>query len=98
MFLDDRWGTGYWAGDGAPASPQGLSEACERRAAWLVVSGYADEHDDDDRDTDDSFLSRRAVHLCGWCRLDEEMPVPDEPSLQRALAGARNKSVAWRWS
>ena len=98
MFPDDRWGTGYWAGDGAPACPQGLCEACGRRAAWLVVSGYADEHDDDDRDTDDSFLSRRAVHLCGWCRLDEEMPVPDDPSLQRALAGARNKSVAWRWS
>ena len=34
MKLDDRWGTGYWASDDAPAAPEGLCDACRRRPAW----------------------------------------------------------------
>ena len=36
MYLDDRWRARYWSSDDAPAAPQGLCDACHRRAAWLI--------------------------------------------------------------
>lgn len=93
MRLDDRWGTAYWEGGEAPAAPQGLCEACGRRAAWLVVGGT----DEDGDEPAGYFLASRPVHLCGWCRLDGDRPIEKEDDLCSALAAARARSIAWRW-
>ncbi|HEY8774934.1 MAG TPA: hypothetical protein VIM33_00460 [Gaiellaceae bacterium] len=93
MRLDDRWGTRYWAGDAAPAAPQGTCEACGRRAAWLVVGG---PHEDDE-EPGEYFLASRPIYLCGWCRLETEHPMDNEGDVRRALAAARARSIAWRW-
>src|SRR5437868_8798830 len=39
MRLDDRWGTQFWTGEDAPATPEGVCAACRRRAAWLLLGG-----------------------------------------------------------
>jgi hypothetical protein len=96
MRLDDRWGTGYWSGDSAPAAPEGRCDACKRRAAWLVVGGRWDEDELDD-DEESSFLTENPVHLCGWCRLDWDGPPETPAELEQALARARQKSIAWSW-
>ena len=99
MRLDDRWGTGYWSSDPAPAAPEGLCDACKRRAAWLVVGGR-DEDDDAEDDGAAWFLAEHPVHLCGWCQLDSwdgDGPIETIAALDRALARARQKSIAWSW-
>jgi hypothetical protein len=76
------------------ASPQGVCEACGRRAAWLVVGG-TDEGDEEPG----YFLATRPIYLCGWCRLSEVgvSPVESERDVQHALAAARARSISWRW-
>jgi hypothetical protein len=96
MRLNDRWGIGYWSSDIAPAAPEGLCDACHRRAAWLVVGGRDEDDDGDDRGAA-SFLTEHPVHLCGWCRIDRDAPIETAADLDRALARARQKSVAWTW-
>jgi hypothetical protein len=91
MRLDDRWGTGYWASDDAPAAPEGLCDACRRRPAWLVIGGV--EHEAGEA----SYLERHPVQLCGWCRLEISSPPQSEQELNRILADARARSVSWRW-
>src|SRR4051794_33226606 len=61
MRLDDRWSTGYWSSDAAPAAPDGLCDACQRRAAWLVVGG---RDEGAEADGDAFFLADHPVHLC----------------------------------
>jgi hypothetical protein len=97
IWLDERWGTDYWEGDSAPAVPQGLCEACHRRAAMFDVGGYwwDDDYPRDEGEEPD-FLATRTVHLCGWCQLEPMVP-QDEAELEAALAHARQRSIAWRW-
>ena len=97
MWLDDRWGVGYWSSDAAPAVPEGLCDACKRRAAWLVVGGRWDDDDLADEDDDPSFLTQHPVHLCGWCRFEGEGPIETHADLERALNRARQRSIAWNW-
>jgi len=99
-WLDERWGTGY-RDEFGPSSI--LCEACRRRASYMYVGGWALESEDErgfplDDDDEDNYLARRRVSLCGWCRLPEDLPIEDEQTLQAALAWARARSVAWRWS
>ena len=94
MALDDRWGTGYWESDSAPAVPEGLCEACRRRAAWLTVGGPRDEGgEQEDRD----YLDGHLVHLCGWCQLDLSRRPRDQTDLDAILAEAGERSIGWRW-
>jgi hypothetical protein len=79
------------------AAPQGLCGACKRRAAWLVVGGHDEDDDADDDEGAASFLTEHPVHLCGWCRLDWDGPIETTADLDRALARARQISVAWGW-
>jgi len=97
MRLDDRWGTGYWSGDSAPAAPEGICDACKRRGAWLIVGGRYEDDDLDEGDDEPSFLMEHPVHLCGWCRLDWEKPIETTSELDQALSRARQKSIAWSW-
>lgn len=94
MRLDDRWDTGYWSSETAPAAPTGLCDACRRRAAWLTLGG-----DEDDPARSDDFLAENPVQLCGWCRLDpaEATHIRNAGDLAAALARARTRSVAWPW-
>jgi hypothetical protein len=87
MWLDDRWGTGYWSSDEAPPAPEGLCDACGRRAAWLVVGGPGGS----------DYLADHPVELCGWCRLEFSSPPENQVELDRVLARAREQSVSWRW-
>lgn len=94
MALDDRWGAGYWESDTAPAAPDGLCEACGRRAAWLTVGGSYDESEgEEDRD----YLDEHPVHLCGWCQLDLSRRPLDRAGLDAILADAGERSIGWRW-
>ncbi|MFN2472003.1 MAG: hypothetical protein ABR583_13655 [Gaiellaceae bacterium] len=89
-WLDERWDTGVW---GEFAGPGGACDACGRRAAWLDLGGI----DPDDPDSED-FLARHRIVLCGWCDLDPAwFPIEDAETLRAALAGARARSVSWRW-
>lgn len=98
MRLDDRWGSGYWSSDAAPAAPEGLCDACQRRAAWLVVGGRDDDEDDTNKEESAAaFLTEHPVHLCGWCRLDWGAPIETTADLECALARARRRSIAWSW-
>jgi hypothetical protein len=92
MWLDDRWETGFWRGDDASAAPQGLCEACRRRAAWLVVGG----NDDGFPMAEGSFIERRPVHTCARWSLEGAGAIEDEESLERALTAAGARSIAWR--
>jgi hypothetical protein len=92
IWLDDRWALGYWK-YGAPDS---LCDSCRRRAAWLVLGGYNEEWDDEPPEPDD-FLRNHPVHLCGWCKLSDEIEIDNEASLDAALADARGRGIAWQW-
>ncbi len=91
VWLDDHWSIGYWANGG---TPEGLCEACGRRAAWLVVGGRDWM---EDIEPDDSFMESHPVNLCGYCELPPG-PLETPAQLTAALAHAREHSVAWRWS
>jgi hypothetical protein len=95
MALDDRWGTGYWESDSAPPVPEGLCEACGRRAAWLTVGGTHDEDDEEDGNGD--FLDDHLVNLCGWCQLDLSRRPRNRTELDAILAEAGERSIGWRW-
>lgn len=100
MRLDERWATGYWSSADGPAVPGGRCDACTRRPAWLVVGGRWDEDDPDHPFAyEHPALDARAVHLCGWCRLEPDAgePIRDSADLERALARARARSIAWHW-
>jgi hypothetical protein len=95
MRLDDRWATGYWSGDDAPAAPAGRCESCQRRAAWLVMGGTFPHYDEEPLNY---YLADRPLYLCSWCHVDEPAgAIEDEAQLRRALASAREQSIAWRW-
>jgi hypothetical protein len=89
--LDDRWGTGVWDLGGAP---DGLCEACHRRAAWLEMGGYADDSDGDDSE---DYLATHRVLLCSWCKPSIDRPVPDAKELHDVLTDAASRSIAWSW-
>jgi hypothetical protein len=96
MRLDDRWGTEYWKSDAAPPAPDGPCDACGRRAAWLTIGGtYTDE--EIVKGSDDDYLDRHPVQLCGWCKLEFSSPPENRVELDRILALAREQSVSWRW-
>jgi hypothetical protein len=93
MALDDRWRTGYWKSENAPAAPDGPCDACGRRAAWLLVGGWGE----DEVDSAESYLADHTVKLCGWCRLDHDSRPANKDELLLALADARARSVSMRW-
>lgn len=99
MKLDDRWGTGYWDSDAAPAAPNGPCDACGRRASWLVVGGVnaEDGAGGPAGEQQGDYLAGHQVQLCGWCRLDTSTPPADRAALDRILAEARARSVSWSW-
>jgi hypothetical protein len=98
MSLDDRWETGYWSGDSAPAAPGGLCDACGRRAAWLIVGGRWGDDAPEGIYEGTSFLMENPVHLCGWCRFDpDDTPIETYHDLDHALSNARQRSVVWAW-
>ena len=96
MWLDLRWETGEWAPGDWPLDPTAVCEACGRRPAWLVV-GFHPTYDEEEPDPE-WFLGRHPVRLCGWCRLEATDSIEDAASLELALARARERSVAWRWT
>ena len=89
MALDDRWEARYWEETGIV--PGRLCGACGRRASIHVVGGRDDESEEDRADLFDD----RLVYLCGWCQLRGD--IDSAPSLDAALAEAREDSVSWRW-
>jgi hypothetical protein len=93
MKLDDRWHTGFWRSPDAPPIPEGLCDACGRRAAWLVVGGFSE----DPSDEPDDYLAQHPIYLCGWCRPDFPAPPRSRSDVELALAEARARSIAWRW-
>jgi hypothetical protein len=98
MRLDDHWETGYWSSDSAPAAPEGLCDACGRRAAWLIVGGRWDEDDPEGVYDGTSFRTENPAHLCGWCRFDsDDTPIETNEDLDHALNNARRRSIAWAW-
>lgn len=97
MWLDDRWETGYW--DELEWAPDGLCEACNRRAAWLMIGGsWVDEPEIWDEDEEPEYLDRHPVHICFWC-----MPIfdtserDDKAAIDLALVEAGRESIAWSW-
>lgn len=92
MKLDERWQLGFWASAASPPAPQGVCEACGRRAAWLVVGGI----DADDEPLEGTYLTEHPVGLCGWCRL-RSAPFGSRQELELALGEAKRHSVSWRW-
>jgi hypothetical protein len=86
--LDERWHVGWW--DEVGIYPGQPCEACGRRASIHVHGGL--EPDDE---ATGAFIESRRILLCGWCRLDG--PILDDDDIQRELARARERSVAWRW-
>ena len=98
IAIDERWGTGYWDSEGHPPVPEGLCDACGRRAAWLVVGGSwsEDEFDDDDED-DRDFLDEHPVNLCSWCYPDFSDRPRNQTELDAILADAGERSIGWRW-
>lgn len=96
VALDERWGTGYW--NGGPI-PEGLCEACGRRAAWLTLGGRdSDEEAQAFEPSDDGYyLANRSVALCGWCKVPEDFVIHDEQELSTALSSAAARSVSWSW-
>jgi hypothetical protein len=94
MALDRRWRTGFWTSADAPAVPGGPCDACGRRAALFTIGGWAEKTKND---IDRPYLADHVVQLCGWCCLDGNARPADRAELDRALATARSRSVAWRW-
>lgn len=98
IALDERWGTGYWDSDSAPPVPEGLCDACGRRAAWLVIGGsWVDEGVDDPDEDDRDFLDDHPVHLCGWCTPGFSGRPSNQAELDAILADAGEQSIGWRW-
>ncbi|MDX6622237.1 MAG: hypothetical protein QOE75_169 [Solirubrobacterales bacterium] len=99
IALDERWGTGYWDSEGHPPVPEGLCDACGRRAAWLVVGGSwsEDELDDGDEAYEPDFLDEHPVNLCSWCQLDIVSNPRTHAELDAVLTDAAERSFAWRW-
>lgn len=88
IALDDRWRVGWWDAHGIyPGRP---CDACGRRASIHVVGGP-----EDDEGVIGDYLETHPVQLCGWCEVAG--PINDDAELERALARARIRSVAWRW-
>jgi hypothetical protein len=96
MRLDDRWGTGYWDSEGAPAAPDGLCEACGRRAAYFVVGG-SEEHPGEAPVDGLDYLDANEVQICGWCQPVFPEPPRTKEGVERALVEAGERSIAWRW-
>lgn len=92
--LDERWNTGYWRSESAPPVPDGLCEACGRRAAWLVIGG-ADP--DEELDQDVTYLDKNPIHICAWCMIDSALPISNRAERAFALADAGERSIALRW-
>lgn len=92
VWLDDRWGTAYWADRG----PGPLCGACRRRTSWLRVGGYDPELDPEPPAADD-FMGHHPVDLCYWCRLEAGSAITTDSELQAALERARKRSVCWAW-
>lgn len=86
LHLDERWGTGFWEGESAPAAPGGPCSACGLRPSPFVLDVV-----DEDRYADTAGI----VRLCGWCRI--EAPVLTERNLSGRLSATRRRSVSWRW-
>jgi hypothetical protein len=95
IALDRRWRTGFWSSADAPTAPDGPCDACGRRAALFTIGGWGEETEND---IGRPYLADHVVQLCGWCRLDENARPADRAELDLALATARSRSVAWRWS
>jgi hypothetical protein len=87
MWLDARWGTGYWED---MATPGGPCDACGRRAAIHFCGGL-----EPDQERIGDFLEDHPVQVCGWCHLGD--PLTTDSDVRRELALARARSVAWRW-
>lgn len=96
MRLDERWGTGFWDPPDAPPAPNGRCEACERRAAWLVVGGPLEDEGDRGMPSA-SYLDRRPINVCGWCHVRFDRPPRDNHELKLALDAARKRSISWSW-
>lgn len=94
MKLDKRWDTGYWKSANAPPVPDGLCEACGRRAAWLVIGG-ADPNEKLDQDV--TYLDQNPIHICAWCMIDSALPISNRGERDFALADAGERSIAFRW-
>jgi len=95
VWLDKRWDTGYWTGEEAAAAPDGVCEACQRRAAWLVIGGRDWM---DDIPPDGSYMEAHPVRVCSWCQLHPGAPIESAEQLADAVARARDRSVSWRWA
>ena len=94
MALDRRWRTGFWPSSDAPAVPGDPCDACGRRAALFTLGGWGEKAE---TDIERPYLADHVLQLCGWCRLDEDARPADRAELDRTLATARSRSVAWRW-
>jgi hypothetical protein len=97
IHLDERWRAGYW--EDRDWEPEGLCQACHRRAAWLVIGGrWDDEPELWDEGEEPGWLDQNPVHVCQWCR-PEFGPTDrdDEAAVNRTLAKAGRESIAWRW-
>jgi hypothetical protein len=93
IALDHRWGLGWWDEYG----PEGVCEACGRRAAWIVVGGWDEDLLGPRTADDDAFVDDRQVSLCGWCKFPQGPFPQTEGQLQEELRRARQDSIAWRW-
>ena len=58
--LDDHWSVRWWGSDGRP---KGICQACERRAAWLEIGGWALDDEIFDVDSDDYLAYQRRERL-----------------------------------
>lgn len=94
MKLDERWDTGYWRSNSAPPIPDGVCEACGRRAAWLVVGGT---EPDEEPDKVITYLDEYPINICAWCSIDSSLPINNRAERVFALADAGRRSIAWRW-
>jgi hypothetical protein len=87
--LDDRWSTGHWLG----AFPDGLCEACQRRAAIFVI-GSNDLEDDLEEDLEDdleqSSSTTNPIRICGYCKL--AVPISSPEDREREILAARRRS------
>lgn len=78
--LDHRWGTGVWPDGVRHPVPLLPCSACYRRPAVRSVSSQ------------EGWLRRHPVELCGWCRL-ETTAFENAEDLARGLAAARRATT-----
>jgi len=91
VWLDERWGIGYWqTDDQRTLAPGDLCDVCGRRPAHLEVGGLWE-----DVEPEGDFMESHPLRLCFWCQLDA--PIESEEQLSTAIADARACSIAWRW-